>query len=515
MNRGVGRGGDGGGGGENLRREITNLPNLVTISRVLLVPFVLLLIDNYNPLRTFLASMLYVGAAAGDALDGYLARKRNQVSVLGKFLDPLADKLIVTAVLVTMVALGRAPAWLVVVLIARDLAINGLRSIASAQGLVIAASDGGKIKTALQLVAIMMLLIHFQYPILGAESVLGTLDQRRLSPGRVDHAVPVDGGVRVLGRSVRPEFLFGGLAIAVTPDPVIVRSAPPLAPDEAARRVAIDADPIWLSSPGAGREAHTDVCVAFDVVAVRPHTVVRGESIADVERVWVEARCAWGASGMAAPGEVPIGVGWLSYDLARRWMPLPSRARNDHGWADIEFRFFDAVWIREVGAPWARIVARDQASADRLAATLDRASPLLAPPALGPLIAEQPRQRHAEAVARIQEYLRAGDAYQVNLARRLTATVGDGDPVWMAATLRARAPAPHAIWMAGPIDAGRSDRSLGRRQFARAIPARRSRRRRRDPADQGDASARRGRGVGRCRARGAWPAPPRIAPSTS
>lgn len=160
-------------GAGRFRRELTNLPNLITIGRVLLVPFVLILIDNYNPLRTFLASMMYIGAAAGDALDGYLARRRNEVSTLGKFLDPLADKLIVTAVLVTLVALGRTPAWLVVVLIARDLAINGLRSIASAEGLVIAASDGGKIKTALQLVAIMMLLIHFRYPLLGAEIVLG------------------------------------------------------------------------------------------------------------------------------------------------------------------------------------------------------------------------------------------------------------------------------------------------------------------------------------------------------
>jgi CDP-diacylglycerol--glycerol-3-phosphate 3-phosphatidyltransferase len=140
---------------------------------VLLVPFVLLLIDNYNPLRTFLAGLLYMVAAGGDGLDGYLARRRNQVSTLGKFLDPLADKLMVTAVLVTLVAQGRTPAWLVVVLIARDLAINGLRGIASAAGLVIAASDGGKIKTALQLVAIMMLLVHFRYPLLGAESVLG------------------------------------------------------------------------------------------------------------------------------------------------------------------------------------------------------------------------------------------------------------------------------------------------------------------------------------------------------
>ena len=150
----------------NLRREFTNLPNLVTMGRVVLVPFVLIFMDNFSPVRSFIASLLYLGAAVGDALDGYLARSRGEVSMLGKFLDPLADKLIVTAVLVFMVALGRVPAWVVVVLIARDLAINGLRSVASAQGLVIAASDGGKIKTAFQLVAIMMLLIHFRYPVL-------------------------------------------------------------------------------------------------------------------------------------------------------------------------------------------------------------------------------------------------------------------------------------------------------------------------------------------------------------
>lgn len=160
----------------NLRAEFTNLPNLVTMGRVVLIPFVLIFMDNFSPLRSFLASLLYLGAAAGDALDGYLARSRGQVSMLGKFLDPLADKLIVTAVLVFMVALSRVPAWVVVVLIGRDLAINGLRSIASAQGLVIAASDGGKIKTALQLVAIMMLLIYFRYPVLGTGI---TLDYHR------------------------------------------------------------------------------------------------------------------------------------------------------------------------------------------------------------------------------------------------------------------------------------------------------------------------------------------------
>jgi CDP-diacylglycerol--glycerol-3-phosphate 3-phosphatidyltransferase len=156
----------------NLRREFTNLPNLVTMGRVVLVPFVLFFMDNFSPVRSFIASLLYLGAAAGDALDGYLARSRGEVSMLGKFLDPLADKLIVTAVLVFMVALGRVPAWVVVVFLARDLAINGLRSVASAQGLVIAASDGGKVKTALQLVATMMLLIHFRYPVLGTSVMI-------------------------------------------------------------------------------------------------------------------------------------------------------------------------------------------------------------------------------------------------------------------------------------------------------------------------------------------------------
>jgi CDP-diacylglycerol---glycerol-3-phosphate 3-phosphatidyltransferase len=151
----------------DLRRELTNLPNLVTMSRVVMIPFILIFIDNFNPFRSFIASMLYLIAAAGDFLDGYLARSRGQVSMLGKFLDPLADKLLVTAVLVFLVALQRVHPAVVVVLVGRDLAISGLRSIAAAQGLVIAASDGGKIKTALQLVAITSLLIYFRYPVLG------------------------------------------------------------------------------------------------------------------------------------------------------------------------------------------------------------------------------------------------------------------------------------------------------------------------------------------------------------
>jgi CDP-diacylglycerol--glycerol-3-phosphate 3-phosphatidyltransferase len=146
---------------------MTDLPNVVTMARVLIVPAVLYFIDNFSPVRSFIAACLYLIASVGDGLDGYLARSRGQVSVLGKFLDPIADKLMVTAVLVFLVAMGRATAWVVVVLIARDLCITGLRSIASSEGMVIAASPGGKIKTALQLVAISMLLVHFNYPMLG------------------------------------------------------------------------------------------------------------------------------------------------------------------------------------------------------------------------------------------------------------------------------------------------------------------------------------------------------------
>jgi CDP-diacylglycerol--glycerol-3-phosphate 3-phosphatidyltransferase len=151
----------------NLRAEFTNLPNILTMARVAVVPLVLYFIDNYSPTRSFIATMLYIAASVTDFLDGYLARRRGQVSVLGKFLDPLADKLIVMAALVFLVAAGRAPAWLAVALEARELAVTGLRGIATQEGLVIAASYGGKSKTALQLVGILFLLVHFRYPLLG------------------------------------------------------------------------------------------------------------------------------------------------------------------------------------------------------------------------------------------------------------------------------------------------------------------------------------------------------------
>jgi CDP-diacylglycerol---glycerol-3-phosphate 3-phosphatidyltransferase len=153
----------------DLKKESTYLPNLLTMGRILLIPLILYYIDNYSPTRSFVATLIYLGAALTDSLDGYIARKRKQVSVLGKFLDPLADKLIVTSVLVYLVAMDRCPAWLCVALLARELSVTGLRSIATTEGLVISASDSGKQKTALQLVGTLFLLIHFKYPVWGLE----------------------------------------------------------------------------------------------------------------------------------------------------------------------------------------------------------------------------------------------------------------------------------------------------------------------------------------------------------
>ena len=146
-----------------LRSQFTNAPNLVTMGRVLLVPVVLLFIDNFSPLRSFIAGLLFLVAAAGDGLDGYLARSRGEVSVLGKFLDPLADKLIVLATLVLMVELGHVPAWPVIIIAGRELSITALRTIAISEGVVIAASRGGKDKTAVQMVALVALILHDTY----------------------------------------------------------------------------------------------------------------------------------------------------------------------------------------------------------------------------------------------------------------------------------------------------------------------------------------------------------------
>lgn len=156
----------------HLWQEITTAPNLVTLTRIALIPVVIILMDPESPERSLWAAVLFGVASASDALDGYLARKTGQVTLLGKFLDPLADKLLVMACLVFMVHTGHVDAWLAALLIGREMSITGLRAIASSEGLVIAASAGGKNKTAFQLAGIAALILHFPYPILGTRAVV-------------------------------------------------------------------------------------------------------------------------------------------------------------------------------------------------------------------------------------------------------------------------------------------------------------------------------------------------------
>lgn len=147
----------------SLKEDALNLPNILTMARVAIIPLVLWLIDRGTPRDCVIAAAVYSLAAITDLLDGYLARKLKVVSVLGKFLDPLADKLLVMASLVWMVPMGRIPEWAVILLIGREISVTGLRSIASSEGVVIAAGEGGKSKTALQMIGILCLIIGFPY----------------------------------------------------------------------------------------------------------------------------------------------------------------------------------------------------------------------------------------------------------------------------------------------------------------------------------------------------------------
>ncbi len=162
---------------EAFKKEILNLPNMITIGRLFLIPPVLMLIYPPDPLRNFMAALLFALASALDLLDGWLARRQGLVTVFGKFVDPLADKIMVSAVLVYLVYVGLVPPWLVVLLLAREFYASGLRSVASAEGVVIAAGDGGKAKTVFQLLGLCCVLARYEYrmPI-----VEGSLDLHRV-----------------------------------------------------------------------------------------------------------------------------------------------------------------------------------------------------------------------------------------------------------------------------------------------------------------------------------------------
>ena len=149
-----------------------NLPNKITVSRIFLIPVFLIFLLAPLPLgeteiagtvllnSQLIATAIFIFASVTDWIDGYIARKHNLVTNLGKFLDPLADKLLVTSAFVSLVELGAAPAWLIVLILSREFAVTGLRLVASSEGEVLAASNLGKLKTWIQIVAIIALLLE-------------------------------------------------------------------------------------------------------------------------------------------------------------------------------------------------------------------------------------------------------------------------------------------------------------------------------------------------------------------
>jgi CDP-diacylglycerol--glycerol-3-phosphate 3-phosphatidyltransferase len=157
-----------------------NLPNFLTLSRIFAVPLlvVVLLTRVYNPAREvvgfsiYIATLIFLGASITDYFDGYLARRRQQVTTLGMLLDPVADKLLTSAAFISLVELKWVPAWMVVIIVGREFAISGLRSIASSEGFTIDASELGKIKMVMQVVAITLIILRNQFSWLHPVSIL-------------------------------------------------------------------------------------------------------------------------------------------------------------------------------------------------------------------------------------------------------------------------------------------------------------------------------------------------------
>lgn len=138
-----------------------NLANKITFTRILMIPvFLVILLGQFFHGSDYAACAVFIIASATDALDGYIARSRNMITTLGKFLDPLADKLLVCAALVALVELGRLASWIAIVIISRELIITGFRVIASGRGIILAADWSGKIKTVFHMSMIVVLLLN-------------------------------------------------------------------------------------------------------------------------------------------------------------------------------------------------------------------------------------------------------------------------------------------------------------------------------------------------------------------
>ena len=144
-----------------------NLPNKLTLFRVILIPFFVffLLAPYFTGYGNYIAVAVFIVASITDFLDGHIARKRNLVTNFGKFMDPLADKLLVCSALICLIELDRLPAWIVFIIIAREFIISGFRLIASDNGVVIAASYWGKFKTTFQMLMVIVLILDIPHPV--------------------------------------------------------------------------------------------------------------------------------------------------------------------------------------------------------------------------------------------------------------------------------------------------------------------------------------------------------------
>lgn len=145
-----------------------NLPNKLTVLRVILIPFfvIVLLTDCFADASKWIALGIFIIASLTDMLDGKIARKYNLVTNFGKFMDPLADKMLVCSALICLTALGKLPAWMTIIIVARDFTISGFRLVAAETGKVIAANYWGKFKTAAQMVMICLVIADIQNPVL-------------------------------------------------------------------------------------------------------------------------------------------------------------------------------------------------------------------------------------------------------------------------------------------------------------------------------------------------------------
>jgi CDP-diacylglycerol---glycerol-3-phosphate 3-phosphatidyltransferase len=148
---------------DSRKEVISNLPNTLSLFRMVCIPIVIICLYFEGRFGSFLATLFFGMAFITDALDGFYARKYGAVTVLGKFLDPLADKILVSSTMIMLITLDRIPAWIVILIIAREMAITGLRSIAVSEGIVIQASSLGKYKTIFQSVAVLGLALHYEY----------------------------------------------------------------------------------------------------------------------------------------------------------------------------------------------------------------------------------------------------------------------------------------------------------------------------------------------------------------